>query len=135
MEQVRSSSGSSWPVWVTILDVLVASGFSLAGLIHPGAVLPASAEPTVGSAIFALYAAARTIPLALAVLAAAYRSETRILVALGLLAGVVQSLDGLIGIAQHDPGKTIGPFVLAALQFRAARVLSRRLPAAVQAVR
>ena len=135
MEQVRSSSGSSWPVWVTILDVLVASGFSLAGLIHPGAVLPAGAEPTAGSAIFALYAAARTIPLALAVLAAAYRSDTRILVALGLLAGVVQGLDGLIGIAQHDPGKTIGPFVLAALQFWAARVLSRRLPAAVQAVR
>lgn len=135
MEQVRSPWWSSWPVSVTILDVLVAGGFSLAGLVHPGAVLPADAAPTVGSGIFAMYAAARTIPLALAVLAAAYRSETRVLVALGLLAGVVQTLDGLIGIAQHDPGKTVGPFVLAALQFWAASALSRRLTPAARAAR
>jgi hypothetical protein len=29
----------------------------------------------------------------------------------------MQFLDGLIGPYQHDTGKTIGPFVLASLQF------------------
>ena len=127
MDNVGPARWAWWPFGVTILDVLVAGGFSVAGLIHPGAVLPATAEPTVGSGIFALYAAARTLPLALAVLVAVARSDTRVVLALGLLAGTVQVLDGFIGLSEHDPGKTIGPFVIAALQFAAAFALARRL--------
>lgn len=48
---------------LTALNVVVASGFSIAGLIKPELVLPAGATSTDASAIFAMYAAARTIPL------------------------------------------------------------------------
>lgn len=124
---VASARWTWWPAAVTLLNVCVASGFSIAGLIQPSAVLPANAEPTLGSSIFALYAAARTLPLAVAVILAVYRGETRILFALALLAGVIQCLDGLIGLTEHDLGKSMGPFVLAAFQFLAASSLSRKL--------
>ena len=55
---------------LTALNVLIASGFSIAGLINPELILPTGATPTDASAIFAMYAAARTIPLALITMAA-----------------------------------------------------------------
>ena len=110
---------------ITALNVLVASGFALAGLIHPQAILPPGDAPTPAAAIFAMYAAARTIPLAVFVLVAIFRNWRRTLVVLGALAGTIQSLDFLIGLAQHDAGKTIGPLVLAALQFAAVYSLAR----------
>lgn len=128
MGRSRSLGWTSWPAWVVVLNVLVASGFALAGLIRPSAVLPATVDPTMASAIFGLYAAARTIPLAVAVFVAIIRSDDRALVVLALLAGVIQFLDGLIGIAQHDSGKTLGPLVLAALTFFAAHALARGWP-------
>jgi len=50
---------------VTAINVLVASGFSIAALISPKSILPAGYAPTEASFIFAMYAAARSIPLAL----------------------------------------------------------------------
>ncbi len=50
---------------VTGVNVLVASGFSLAGLVSPQSILPSADAPSDASLIFALYAAARTIPRAL----------------------------------------------------------------------
>jgi hypothetical protein len=38
---------------------------------------------------------------------------------LAVLAGTIQLLDGFIGVYQHDPGKTIGPFAIGMLQFAA----------------
>lgn len=108
---------------LTALNVLVASGFALAGLIRPQAILPSPDTPTAASAIFAMYAAARTIPLAAFVLVAIWRQWTQTVLILGLLAGVIQLLDGFVGLAQHDIGKTIGPFVIAILQFYAVAVL------------
>lgn len=57
---------------ITGINVLVASGFSLAGLVSPQSVLPGAGTPGRASQVFALYAAARTIPLALFALAAIY---------------------------------------------------------------
>ena len=54
---------------VTAVNVLVASGFSIAGLFSPKSILPADYAPTEASFIFAMYAAARSIPLALMALA------------------------------------------------------------------
>ena len=101
---------------LTALNVVVASGFSIAGLARPELVLPAGATPTEASAIFAMYAATRTIPLALITLVAVYKRRVFALLILGLLAGIIQLLDAVVGLVQHDIGKTVGPLFLAILQ-------------------
>jgi hypothetical protein len=110
---------------VTAINVLVASGFSIAGLISPQSVLPAGYVPTESSSLFAMYAAARTVPLALITLAAIYNRSTSALLILGTLAGVIQLLDAGIGLFQHDTGKCAGPFFIAAIQFSALLLLFR----------
>jgi hypothetical protein len=110
---------------VTAINVLVASGFSIAGLISPQSVLPAGYVPTESSSLFAMYAAARTIPLALITLAAIYNRATAALLILGTLAGVIQLLDAGIGLFQHDTGKCAGPLVIAAIQFSVVLLLNR----------
>lgn len=105
--------------WITSINVLVASGFSLAGLLAPASILPPGATVTEAARLFALYAAARTLPLAVVTLIVVYRQLPAALVTLGLLAGAVQCMDGFIGIYQHDVGKAVGPFVIAALQLYA----------------
>jgi hypothetical protein len=101
---------------LTALNVVVASGFSMAGLIKPELVLPAGSPPTDASAIFAMYAAARTIPLALTTMVVIYKGSASALFVLGLLAGIIQFADAAVGLLQHDIGKTVGPLFLAALQ-------------------
>jgi hypothetical protein len=49
---------------VTAINVLVASGFSIVGIIHPQYLVLGESVPTQASLILAMYAAARTIPLA-----------------------------------------------------------------------
>src|ERR1700716_1489553 len=68
---------------VTAMNVLVAAGFSIAGLVSPKSILPASYVPTEASFIFAMYAAARTIPLAVITLTAIYRRSESALLILG----------------------------------------------------
>ena len=72
---------------VTAINVLVASGFSIVGIIRPRYLLPAGSVPTQASLLLALYAAARTIPLALFALWAIYKQSTPALLILGALAG------------------------------------------------
>lgn len=110
---------------VTAINVLVASGFSIAAILRPEAVVPAGSVPTEASLLLALYAAARTIPLALFALAAIYKRATSALLILGALAGAVQLLDAGIGLFQHDLGKSAGPLFLAVLQFFAVYLLGR----------
>ena len=90
---------------VTAINVLVASGFSIAAIFRPQAVVPAGSVPTEASLLLAMYAAARTIPLALFALAAIYKRATSALLILGALAGVMQLLDAGIGLFAHDLGK------------------------------
>src|ERR1700747_1419595 len=108
----------------TAINVIVAGGFSIAGLLSASANLPAGASPTVASQIFAMYAAARAVPLTLITLATLGRRSWGL--PLGTLAGVVQLLDAGVGLFQRELGKTIGPVVIAVLQFLAPFNLTRR---------
>jgi hypothetical protein len=117
---------------VTAINVLVASGFSIAGLISPKSILPAGYAPTEASFILAMYAAARSIPLAFMALIAIYKQSEAALLILGALAGFIQLLDAGIGVLQHDPGKEIGPLVIAAFQLFAVYLLNRSARSSVQ---
>jgi hypothetical protein len=117
---------------VTAINVLVAGGFSIAGLVSPKSMLPAGYAPTEASFIFAMYAAARSIPLALMALIAIYRQSQSALLVLGTLAGLIQLLDAGVGLLQHDLGKAIGPLVIAAFQFFAVSLLNRSTRSSVQ---
>jgi hypothetical protein len=110
---------------VTAINVLVASGFSIVGIIRPQYLLPAGSVPTQASLILALYAAARTIPLALFALWAIYKQSTPVLLILGAVAGAMQLLDAGIGLFEHDFGKCAGPFFIAVLQFLVVNLLHR----------
>ena len=99
--------------------MLVACGFSVAGLVAPQAFLPAGSVSTEASRIFAMYAAARSIPLAIVALAVIYRRSALGLLTLGILAGIIQFADAGVGLYQHDIGKSAGPLVIAMLQFYA----------------
>jgi hypothetical protein len=117
---------------VTAINVLVAGGFSIAGLVSPKSMLPTGYPPTEASFIFAMYAAARSIPLALMALIAIYKQSEAALLILGTLAGFIQLLDAGVGLLQHDPGKVIGPLVIAAFQFFAVYLLNRSARSSVQ---
>ena len=110
---------------VTAINVLVASGFSIVGIIRPQYLVPAGYVPTQASLILAMYAAARTIPLALFGLGAIYKQATQTLLILGALAGTMQLLDAGIGLFEHDPGKCAGPLFIAVLQFFVAYLLHK----------
>src|ERR1700732_4069321 len=110
---------------VTAIDVLVASGFSIVGIIRPEYLVPAGYVPTQASLILAMYAAARTIPLALFALGAIYKQATQALLILGALAGTVQLLDAGIGLLEHDLEKSAGPLFIAVLQFFVVYLLHR----------
>jgi hypothetical protein len=110
---------------VTAINVLVASGFSIAAIIRPEYLLPAGSVPTEASLLLAMYAAARTIPLALFALWAIYKQATPALLILGALAGAMQLLDAGIGLFEHDPGKCAGPLFIAVLQFFVVFLLHR----------
>ncbi len=102
---------------VTAINVLVASAFSIAAIIRPQYLVRAESVPTEASLLLAMYAAARTIPLALFALVAIYKQATPALLILGALAGAMQLLDAGIGLFEHDLGKCAGPLFIAVLQF------------------
>src|SRR5277367_1687316 len=110
---------------ITAIDVLVATGFTIAAVFRPEVVVPAGSIPTQASLLLAMYGAARIIPLALFTLAAIYKRATSALLSLGTLAGGVQLLDAGIGLFQHDLGKFAGPLFIAALQFFVVYLLHR----------
>ena len=104
---------------VTAVNVLVATGFSIAGVVAPPSILPARDAPTDASFVFALYATARALPLAGFVFVAITKRASPSVLVLGGLAGIAQLLDAGIGVIQHDPGKIGGPLVIAVLQMLA----------------
>jgi hypothetical protein len=112
---------------VTAIDVLVATGFTVAAIFRPEVVVPPGSVPTQAALLLAMYAATRTIPLALFALGAIYKQAAPSLLMLGTLAGVVQLLDAGIGLFQHDLGKFGGPLFIAVLQFFAMYRLHRSL--------
>jgi hypothetical protein len=112
---------------ITGVNVMVAAGFSIAGLISPASILPAHYVATEASSIFAMYAAARTLPLAIITFVAIFKRSAGALLVLGTLAGATQAMDCVVGIVQHDPGKIVGPLIIAVAQFYAIAVL-RKIP-------
>jgi len=120
---------------VTAINVLVASGFSIAAIIRPQYLVPAESVPTQASLILAMYAAAPRIPLALLALGAIYKQATPALLILGALAGAMQLLDAGIGLFEHDLGKCAGPLFIAVLQFFVVYQLHRSVRIAPQTKR
>ena len=112
---------------VTAINVLVASGFSIAAIIRPQYLVPAESVPLETSLLLAMYAAARTIPLALFALGAIYKRAATALLILGALAGAMQLLDAGIGLFEHDLGNCAGPLFIGALQFFVVYLLERSL--------
>ena len=112
---------------VTAINVLVASGFSIAAIIRPQYLVPAESVPTETSLLLAMYAAAPRIPLALLVMGAIYKQAAPTLLTLGALAGAMQLLDAGIGLFEHDLGKCAGPLLIAVLQFFAVYLLHRSI--------
>ena len=110
---------------VTAINVLVASGFSIAAIIRPQYLVPGESVRTEASLLLAMYAAAPRIPLALLVLGAIYKQATPALLILGALAGTMQLLDAGIGLYEHDLGKCVGPLFIAVLQFFVMYLLHR----------
>src|SRR5580693_5298941 len=110
---------------VTAINVLVATGFTIAAIFRPEVVVPAGSIPTEASLLLAMYGAARIIPLALFTLAAIYQRATSALLILGTLAGGMQLLDAGIGLFQHDLRKCAGPLFFAVLQFFVVYLLHR----------
>ena len=110
---------------VTAINVLIASGFSIAAIIRPQYLVPAESVPTEASLLLAMYAAARTIPLALFALWAIYKQATPALLVLGALAGAMQLLDAGVGLFEHDLGKYAGPLFIAVLLFFVVYLLHR----------
>jgi hypothetical protein len=102
---------------ITVVNLLVATGFSITGIINPILILAAGISSGKAIIIFALYAGARTIPLAAVTISTVLYHRRNTLYTLAFLAGAIQLLDGFIGIYQHDLSKTLGPFVIAALEF------------------
>ncbi len=101
---------------VTALNLFIAALFSLVALINPSSLLPSGAVTTEASQLFALYYAARSIPIAVVGIWAIVKRDVPIIVVIGTLAGVVQLVDAGIGIYRHDIFKTIGPAVLGLVQ-------------------
>jgi hypothetical protein len=120
---------------VTAINVLVASGFSIAAIIRPQFLVPAESVRTQASLLLAMYAAAPRIPLALLALGAIYKQATSALLILGTLAGAMQLLDAGIGLFQHDLGKCAGPLFIAVLQFLVVYLLHRSVSATPQTKR
>jgi hypothetical protein len=123
-----SKGGIMFASTITAVNVIVATGFSIIGLMKPELLLPAGTQGTEASFIFAMYAAARTLPLAVITLVVIYKRSIGALLILGLLAGVIQFADALVGEYQHDIGKTVGPLTLAILQFWSLAVLMKTAP-------
>jgi len=97
-----------------VVNALTSAGFAFVGLV---------AEP---GNIAALYSLARIVPIAAVVIAAvAMRAR---LVTLGVLLAIIQGCDALVGLAQHDAMKAIGPLVFAIATAFAVRRLRRTSP-------
>lgn len=112
---------------VTAINVLVASGFSIAAIIRPQYLVPAESVRTEASLLLAMYAAAPRIPLALLALWAIYKKAAPALMILGTLAGFMQMLDAGIGLFERDLGKCAAPLLIAVLQFFVVYLLHRSL--------
>ena len=100
---------------VTLLNVIVATGFFLAGVFFPGFIVR-DGEGSQTAKVFALYGVARSVPLLLVVLWAVFRADLTALIWLGLLAGAFQLADAIVGTQTGDKLKVWAPLALGVVQ-------------------
>ena len=110
---------------ITAINVFVASGFAITGLVNPASMLPTGVIAGEASSMFAMYAAARAIPLAVIAFVIIYKRSTSALIVIGTLAGAIQLADTLIGMLMQEPMKIFGPLAIAVLQFYAIFMLAK----------
>lgn len=100
---------------VTLLNVVVATGFSVAGVFFPRFIVRGG-ERSDTARVFALYGVARSVPLLLVALWAAFQASVPGLLWLGALAGVIQLADAAVGTLTGDRTRVFGPLVLGIVQ-------------------
>ena len=110
----------------TVINVLVSTGFAVAGIVSPYLLVPANVTTDKAITVFALYAGARAIPILIFTVISVFSKQWSAFITLALLAGGVQFLDGFIGIYEQALPKAVGPFVIAAIQFTAIYLAVRR---------
>ncbi|MGX5832316.1 hypothetical protein [Mesorhizobium sp. 43Arga] len=98
---------------ITIINVLGAAFFAIAGLVRPTLVAPG--PQTESSRIFALYTFARTIPIAIVTIAAAVWAPF-VMLWLSALSALLQLLDGYVGTQLRNARTTWGPLFLGVVQ-------------------
>jgi hypothetical protein len=108
---------------VTGFNALVLASIAVVGLVNPLMMLPVGSVANDAAFTFAIYSAARSIPLAVFVLVSIFMRFGRMLTVLGFLAGIIQFADMWVGIYEGDLGKTLAPFALGCLQLYAVWVL------------
>lgn len=86
---------------VTLISAVVSASFSVAALIG-----------VARQDQYVMYAASRSVALAIASIACIGARSRHGVMTLALTMVVVQGLDALIGLVVHDPVKTYGPLVL-----------------------
>ncbi len=110
---------------ITVVNVLVATGFAVAGIVNPHFLLAANVTTDKAITVFALYAGARGIPMATLTIMSVFSKHWNAFITLAVLAGLIQFLDGFIGIYQQDLSKSAGPFIIATVQFVAIYLVVR----------
>lgn len=100
---------------VTALCALVSAGFSLAALFFPGFIVR-DGEGTNTTRVFALYGIARSVPILLVVIWAAFRADPAAMIWLGTLSGVVQLADAAVGTQTGKQYAIWGPLSLGVIQ-------------------
>lgn len=126
---VERLTGWRLAVVATLLSAFVSLGFSIASVVAPALIVPGAERVQV--AAFAGYALSRSVAIAVASVFAAMRRNPAVLVTVGWIAGGVQALDVLVGIAEGDLVKAAGPAALAAFSAYALLRLSSPRPGAV----
>ena len=109
---------------VTGVNVLIQSAFAIVGIFEPLAMLQPGSVVGESTTIFALYAAVRTLILAVFVLVSILMRFGRMLTVLGFLAGVIQFGDMWVGIYRGDLLMSIGPFLIGCIQLYAVWMLN-----------
>ena len=103
---VKETQSSQRPYWICVIitsvSAVVSAGFSVAALLNRSE-----------GDVYASYAAARSLPVAVVALGLLRYRSSPALLALALTMTLIQVCDAIIGVFSHDIGKTIGPLVLA----------------------
>lgn len=102
---------------VTVASALTSAGFSLAALSSSG-----------DAHVNAMYAAARSLSVALVCLAVVLVRSRVGLITLSVIMVLVQGGDAVIGAINHDPMKTFGPAFLALVTVAVLLPLLRATP-------